>query len=277
MGERGPPVSGGPAPFDTPLHVPELPAGTVTFLFSDIERSTELLQRLGDLWGDVLGVHRRLLREAFGASGGREVDNQGDAFFFVFGRARDAVGAAGGGQRALTEHEWPEDVDLRVRMGLHTGEPAVGDEGYLGIDVVRAARICSAAHGGQVLVSETTRALVRDVEFLDLGQHRLKDLEGEHHLYQLVMPGLLGEFPPPQTLDLVPYAPPLPLDLTGRESEYATRAQDLAARIEAEVTEDVNRVLATAGIPGYDAKAALPDPPRRQASLLRRLFGRGGG
>ena len=137
-----------------------LPGGTVTFLFTDIEGSTRLLQELGDDYGQVVADHRRLLREIFQAAGGNEVDTQGDAFFYSFPRARDAVRAAVDGQRALAAHEWPRGVDVRVRMGLHTGEPTVGEEGYVGLDVVRAARICSAGHGGQILVSETTRALL---------------------------------------------------------------------------------------------------------------------
>ena len=132
-----------------------LPGGTVTFLFTDIEGSTRLLQELGDHYGQVVADHRRLLRDVFQAAGGSEVDTQGDAFFYSFPRARDAVGAAVAGQRALASHEWPRGADVRVRMGLHTGEPTVGDEGYVGLDVVRAARICSAGHGGQILVSET--------------------------------------------------------------------------------------------------------------------------
>jgi class 3 adenylate cyclase len=137
-----------------------LPGGTVTFLFTDIEGSTRLLQQLGDDYGQVVADHRRLLREVFQAAGGSEVDTQGDAFFYSFPRARDAVRAAVDGQRALAEHEWPGGAEVLVRMGLHTGEPTVGEEGYVGLDVVRAARICSAGHGGQILLSETTRALL---------------------------------------------------------------------------------------------------------------------
>ena len=137
-----------------------LPGGTVTFLFSDIEGSTRLLEQLGDRYEDVDREHRRILRERLSAAGGREMDNQGDAFFFSFPRAKDAVAGAVDAQRDLAEHEWPDGTDVKVRMGLHTGEPTVGEEGYLGMDVVRAARICSAGHGGQILLSETTRALV---------------------------------------------------------------------------------------------------------------------
>jgi len=137
-----------------------LPSGTVTFVFSDVEGSTALLKQLGDGYADVLADHRRLMRERFGAHGGVEIDTQGDAFFFAFPRARDAVTAAVEAQRAHAAHEWPDGAVVRVRMGLHTGEPAVGSEGYLGLDVVRAARLCTAGKGGHVLLSDTTRALV---------------------------------------------------------------------------------------------------------------------
>ena len=126
--------------------VSALPAGTVTFLFTDIEGSTRLLQELGDAYGDVVRDHRRLVREALQQHRGSEVDTQGDAFFYSFARARDAVAGAVDAQRALAQHEWPDGAEVRVRMGLHTGEPTVGEEGYLGLDVVRAARICSAGN-----------------------------------------------------------------------------------------------------------------------------------
>ena len=136
-----------------------LPAGTVTFAFTDIEGSTKLLQQLGDGYGEVARDHRRIVRERFGEAGGTEIDTQGDAFFFSFVRARDAVRAAVDAQRTLRDHDWPGGVQVRVRMGLHTGEPTVGDEGYLGMDVVRAARIASAGHGGQILaLRDDTRA-----------------------------------------------------------------------------------------------------------------------
>jgi class 3 adenylate cyclase len=252
----------------------ELPSGTVTFLFSDIEGSTRLMHELGDRWGDVLADHRRVLRERFGASGGREVDTQGDAFFFVFARAREGVQAASEAQQALAAHAWPEDTEVRVRMGLHTGEPAVGDEGYVGLDVVRAARICAAAHGGQVLVSETTKALVPEAEFRDLGEHRLKDLERGVRLYQLVVPGRPAEFPALRT-----EAPVSALAAPGRELELARQAEEAANQITASVEESVAKLLS--GIPGagFDPLAGAPppapptpQPPRR--SRLGRLFRR---
>ncbi len=177
-----------------------LPGGTVTFLFTDIEGSTRLLQELGDEYGQVVTDHRRLLRDVFAAAGGREVDTQGDAFFYSFTRARDAVRGAVEGQRALASHAWPQGAEVRVRMGLHTGEPHVGDEGYVGMDVVRAARICSAGHGGQILVSETTRALVGNdlpdgVSVRDLGKQNLKDVQREH-VYELSLQEGPEQFPP---------------------------------------------------------------------------------
>ena len=181
----------------------ELPTGTVTFLFTDIEGSTRLLQRLGDGYGELVSQHRRVMREAASKAGGIEIDVQGDAFFFGYTRARDAVAGALTTQRCLAVAHWPDGVDVRVRMGLHTGEPTLGEEGYLGLDVVRGARIAAAAHGGQVLVSETTRALLPaelpdGAEIVDLGRHSLKDLEQPEHLYQLVAPGLASDFPAPR-------------------------------------------------------------------------------
>ena len=171
-----------------------LPGGTVTFVFTDIEGSTQLLQELGDTgYVQVSADHRRLVRETFGARGGTEIDTQGDAFFFSFPRARDAVAAAVDAQRALRDHGWPDGRELRVRMGVHTGEPHMGEEGYLGMDVVRAARISAAGHGGQILISETTRALLGNqlpegVAVHDLGQQHLKDVQHEH-IYELTIDG----------------------------------------------------------------------------------------
>jgi predicted ATPase len=169
----------------------ELPSGTVTLLFTDIEGSTRLLEELGDHYADVLAEHRRALREAFAAHGGVEVDTQGDAFFYAFPGARDAVAAAADAQQAL------KAGPVRVRIGIHTGEPNATDEGYVGIDVHRAARIMGAGHGGQVLVSETTRAsLDSSLELRDLGEHRLKDLPEPEWLFQLGQ----EPFPPLKTI-----------------------------------------------------------------------------
>src|SRR5881398_2982723 len=143
----------------------ELPSGTVTFLFTDIEGSTQLLHELGDAYAEALAEHRRVLREAFAAHGGVEVDTQGDAFFVAFARAADALAAAAGAQAGL-------DGPVRVRMGIHTGEPLVTDEGYVGIDVHRAARIAAVGHGRQILVSRSTRELAGVEGLRDLGDHR---------------------------------------------------------------------------------------------------------
>ena len=147
----------------------ELPSGTVTFLFTDIEGSTRLLHELGDRYADVLAEHRRVLRDAFARHSGVEVDTQGDAFFVAFARAKDALAAAVETQTAL------EKGPVRVRMALHTGEPLVTDDGYVGMDIHTGARIAAAGHGGQVLLSQTTRQLV-DADVQDLGAHRLKDV-----------------------------------------------------------------------------------------------------
>jgi class 3 adenylate cyclase len=166
-----------------------LPSGTVTFLFTDVEGSTELLKRLGrDRYESVLAEQAGVVRAAVAAYGGRVVDTQGDSLFCAFRSAREGVSAAIEAQRELGLHEWPEQVRVRVRMGLHSGEPKTGEERYVGIGVHRAARIGAAAHGGQVLVSETARGLVSDdlpagVSLRDLGVHRLKDIDEPVRLY----------------------------------------------------------------------------------------------
>jgi YVTN family beta-propeller protein len=181
--------------------VVELPRGTVTFVFTDIEGSTTLAKRLRDGYAEVLGQHQLLLRAAFGAHGGHEIDTQGDSFFFAFARALDAVAGVVEAQRALAAHKWPEGGEVRVRMGLHTGEPNVGEQRYTGFGVHRAARISAAGHGGQVLLSNATRELVEDdlpegVAIRDLGTYQLKDVDRPEHLFQLAVEGLPSEFPP---------------------------------------------------------------------------------
>src|SRR3954464_15670813 len=186
----------------------ELPTGTVTFLFTDIEGSTKLLARIPDHYGDVLAEHQRVLRLAFDEHGGREVGREGDSLFVAFERAPDALAAAVDGQRALACTRWPEGVDLRVRMGIHTGEAALRGGDYVGLDVHQAARISAASHGGQVLVSSATHELVADelppdVALRDLGEHRLKDLGRPVHLFEVVAADLPSEFPPPGSLSPV--------------------------------------------------------------------------
>ena len=167
--------------------MPELLTGTVTFLFSDIEGSTRLLQSLGGRWPSILARHQELLRAAFVVQGGVEIGTEGDSFFVVFPTAPGGVAAAVAAQRALDSEAWPTDVAVRVRMGLHTGEASIGTDGYVGLHVHRASRIANVAHGGQVLLSDATRALVgrglpEEIELRDLGEHRLRDIEHPEHL-----------------------------------------------------------------------------------------------
>jgi class 3 adenylate cyclase len=186
-----------------------LPTGTVTLLFTDIEGSTKVLQELGDRYADVHAEHRRVLREVLQRHGGVEVDTQGDAFFYAFASAKEALSAAAEAQTAL------EPGPVRVRIGIHTGEPIRTEEGYVGADVHRAARIAAAGHGGQVLVSSTTAPLV-DLELRDLGAHRLKDLIAAERIYQLGH----ADFPPLQTLDMTAL-PIATSTLIGREQEMS--------------------------------------------------------
>jgi predicted ATPase/class 3 adenylate cyclase len=226
----------------------ELPTGTVTFLFTDIEGSTKLLHELGDGYADALDAHRVVLRKAFADRGGAEVDTQGDAFFVAFTRASDAVAAAANAQRELA------GGPIRVRMGIHTGEPLRTGEGYVGMDVHRAARIAAVGHGGQVLISQSARDLVEadlpaDLALDNLGEHRLKDLSAPQQIFQLVGEGLEREFPPLATLETRPTnLPPQPTRLIGREQELA------------EVGELIRRVdvrLVTVTGPGGAGKTRL--------------------
>ena len=201
-----------------------LPTGIVTFLFTDIEGSTRLLERLGAGYESVLDEHHRRVRAAIHAGGGVEVNTEGDAFFAAFPSPSGALIAAAEAQRALAAPGWPHGESVNVRMGVHTGEATVVNDDYLGIEVHRAARIAAAAHGGQVIVSSSTRSLVADrlpasTSLRDLGEHRLKDLSRPERLAQLVIEGLRADFPAPRTLDTTPNN--LPLQLTsfvGREN-----------------------------------------------------------
>jgi class 3 adenylate cyclase len=236
----------------------QLPTGTVTFLFTDIEGSTELMRSLGDGYGQVLDDHRRLLREQLGSAGGREIDTQGDAFFFSFTRARDAVGGAVSAQRALDEHEWRDGAEVKVRMGLHTGEPAVGAEGYHGLDVVRAARICSAGHGGQILISETTRALIGNelpdgVQVVDLGPQRLKDI-AEERIFQLSLDREPDRFPELKTRP------------GGRKSHADLLGEDFDQRIEQFVHQQLER-----GLRHVADRQQAPPPPSTELTRLTTL------
>ncbi len=179
----------------------DLPSGVVTFLFTDIEDSTQLVKRFRDRYAAVLVEHQRLLREAFARHGGHEVDTQGDAFFVAFEHASDAVLAAADGQEALRSHAWPDGGTVKVRMGVHTGHASPTDGRYTGLAVHRAARICAASHGSQILVSQATRELLDEEEDIPfqlrpLGAPKLKGLDRPVHVYQLAGDGLPDRFPP---------------------------------------------------------------------------------
>ena len=180
----------------------DVPSGAVTFLFTDIQGSTRLVKQLRERYAAVLADHRQLLRDAFDAHDGYEVDTQGDSFFVAFSSAREALLAAVEGQLALLAHEWPDGVEIKVRMGLHTGQAVAHDGRYTGLAVHRAARIGAAGHGGQILVSQATQTLLEDEEedlhisLRDLGEQRLKDLDRPVRLYQAAAEGLQQSFPP---------------------------------------------------------------------------------
>jgi predicted ATPase/class 3 adenylate cyclase len=232
--------------------MPELLTGTVTFLFTDIEGSTRLLQSHGEGWSAILARHQELLRAAFAAEGGAEVGTEGDSFFVAFPTAPGALAAALAAQRALAGEPWPDDVEVRVRMGMHTGEASFGTEGYVGLHVHRASRIASVGRGGQILLSDTTRSLVSEalpdgVELRDLGVHRLKDLDRAERLWQVVVPDLQSDFAPIASLDAVPN------NLPTRLTTFLGRAREIA-EISALLAE--SRLLTLTG-PGGTGKTRL--------------------
>jgi predicted ATPase/class 3 adenylate cyclase len=201
-------------------------------LFSDIEGSSSLLRRLDDRYGEALSAQRELLRAGISAHDGVEMGTEGDSFYVVFESAADAVGCCVAAQRALADHDWPGGVAVRVRMGLHSGEPVRHEGAYVGLDVNRAARIAATAHGGQIVLSEATRVLVQprlaaDLSVRDLGFHRLKDIEAPEHLYQLVVAGLQREFPPLRSLGAETSLPTPMTPLIGREGDL----EQLSARL----------------------------------------------
>lgn len=243
--------------------MPELPRGTVTFAFTDIEGSTTLLKQLGDDYASVLSDHRRLVRDAFTSHDGVEIDTQGDAFFFAFVRARDAVAAAAEVQRAHVTHDWPGEVEVRMRIGLHTGEPTVGEEGYLGLDVVRAARLCGACGGGHVLLSETTRALVGStlppgVSVFPLGERHLKGIDEPERVYELEIEGV-ATGPSPSAAGPTPQGPPTApgtsrtsrADRKARQKEwekdFERRMEELAERTAGGVMAMIERTFSGLG------------------------------
>jgi predicted ATPase/class 3 adenylate cyclase len=247
----------------------ELPTGTVTMLFSYTEESTALLSRLGDRYGEAMSAQRALLRDAFDSCRGRDLGTEGDSFFVVFESAGDAVSCCLAGQRALAAHDWPDGVRVRVRMGLHSGEPARHEEGYVGLEVHRAARIAAAAHGGQVVLSDATRHLAESrlpasMSLRDLGWHRLKDIEAPERIYQLVVPGLQEQFPPLRSLGAWTSFPVPMTPLVGRDAELAALRATVAR-------PDVRLVTLTG--PGGAGKTRLA---LAAAASLHEAFGHGG-
>ena len=243
-----------------------LPSGTVTFVFTDIAGSTRLLKQLGDAgYGTALQLHRRLVRETFAGYDGHEIDTQGDAFFFSFVRARQAVAAAIDVQRAHADATWPDGARVQVRIGLHTGEPVIGDEGYTGLDVVRAARIAAVGDPGQVLISDTTRAIAAGdlpdgVSLRALGERALKDIDRPEPIWELAID------------DVQPSAEPAveePPRATGRSplEELIGRTRE---RIESQVMAELERSLPGGAGPG-PAAASPPAPPRSTTKEIARL------
>jgi class 3 adenylate cyclase len=235
--------------------VAELPRGTVTFAFTDVEDSTGLLKRLGDEYTGVLSEHRRIVRDGFAACDGLEIDTQGDAFFFVFPRARDAVAAAVEAQRAHAAATWPGGAAVRVRMGLHSGEPAVHEEGYVGLDVVRAARLCAVGRGGQILLSETTRALIGSglpdgVSVFPLGQRHLRGIDEPERVYEIAIDDVEPDQPQPRER-----AEPPAREEAEVERAVEQRWEDVGSRLSAAIQDRVLRRL--------DEKLGRKGVPRR--------------
>ena len=205
----------------------------MTFLFSDIEGSTRLAGALADEWPEVLEQHRRILRDCFGAHDGCEVKTEGDGFFVAFASARDAVLAAADAQRGIDTHPWPEEARVRVRIGIHTGDATVVDDDYVGLAVHHAARVSSAAHGGQIVISDATRQVVGDpggdVSLVALGAHRLKDIDEPILLHQVNHPELQDEFPPLRALGVPTNLPAQLTSFVGRDEELRTVEKLLGA------------------------------------------------
>jgi class 3 adenylate cyclase len=269
-----------------------LPQGTVTFLFTDVEGSTELLRALGTEYGRIRTEHGRLIEDACVANAGQIIDTQGDAYFVAFDRAADAVTAAVSVQRTLEAVEWPGGLQLRVRIGLHTAEPFLDDTGYFGLGVHRAARICAAAHGGQILVSNATAGIVEDLESVefelrDLGEFRLKDIALPQRLFELRVQGLERDFEPPRALTDETTRDPygrvgtlLGTDLVAYSSKLRELGDDVAAEVTSNYRKLVRESVAKHGGATIEAVAdnviAVFDRPRAAiecAASARSLLG----
>ncbi len=248
-----------------------LPSGTVTFVFSDIAGSTALLKQLGDAeYATLLTVHRRLVRDIFRAHEGQEIDTQGDAFFYSFVRARQAVTAAVEVTRAHGKASWPGGVDVRVRLGLHTGEPAVGDEGYTGLDVVRASRIAATGGGGQILISDTTRAIVAGglgdgIELRPLGERTLKDIDRPEPIFELVVDG--GPEPMPEPVAPASRAPADEAEEDEEDTRFAAIGRDFARKTRERIESRVlARLEESLGADFPFGAPRTPKPPQRRVT-----------
>ena len=226
----------------------ELPSGAVTFLFSDIEGSTRLVKALRERYVQVLAEHRRLVRAAIVGQAGHEIDTQGDAFFVAFASAKQAVLCALEVQRALAGHEWPASASVRVRMGIHTGHATPVEGAYTGLAVHRAARICAAARGGQVLLSQATQTLIEDDEeelgfaLTELGERRLKDLDRPVRLFELIVDQADLE---PSPRDTGPGQAPALAPIVGRAAELR-----IMSAAYARVLAGQSQLLLLTGAPG---------------------------
>jgi class 3 adenylate cyclase len=242
----------------------QLPAGTVTFVFTDLEGSTALVKQLGDDYGEVLSQHRRIVRDVFGSAGGTEIDTQGDAFFYAFPRAREAVGASVEVQRRHAVAEWPSRAQVRVRIGLHTGEPAVGEEGYHGLDVVRAARICTVARGGNVLLSETTKALIgsslpEGVSVFPLGERQLKGIDEPERVFELDIEGVESTPQPAPEPERKPKGPKRKKGGSDFDRRMEDFGQRLSESIQQRVLRSLDKTLAKVGPPPEPADDVAVD------------------
>jgi DNA-binding NarL/FixJ family response regulator/class 3 adenylate cyclase len=225
--------------------VAEPPTGTVTFVFTDVEDSTGLVRDLGPAYGRVIGDHRGLVRRVAEERGGYEVDCRGDEFFLTFPQTHDAVEAAIVIQREHEAHEWPEGRRVRLRIGIHTGEPVIEDGDYVGIDVHRAARICSIGHGGQVLLSQAALNAARDAEVKDLGTYELRGLQQLERVFQLVATDLQADFPPLRLANGLTDAQAEPVG--GKAQKQAARLRVALADDAVLLREGVARLLTEAG------------------------------
>jgi class 3 adenylate cyclase len=251
-----------------------IPSGTPTLVFTDIEGSTQLLRRLGDGYRAVIAEHQRLTREAFARHGGKEVDTQGDSFFVAFSRPRDALLAAVDAQRSHRAHRWPSNAAVRVRIGVHTGPVDLAGERYVGLSVHRTARICAAAHGGQILVSQPTVSLLEDeaealgeVELRDLGSLRVKDFERPVGIYQAMAPGLSHDHPPLRGIERASIRAPAASDADREQAIAALGEQVAGGRLT--LQEYAERIEATAAASTLaDLKGLRREPS--QASVERR-------